>query len=331
LHTATIDDRFGLGKLRRGFVDNPDKSGHHGNAMSRSRVVIVRAASPLDPASPAGRQTLLRMLRRGFSLVSGERNDREAVMSIFRPVDRVGIKVNTIGGRAISTRPEVSLSLAAWLAEAGLPEGNIIVWDRTGRELRDAGYRLGTDSAGFRVLGTDADGAGYEEELVSHLNVGSLFSRIQTEFITASVSLAILKDHGMAGVTAGMKNYFGAIHNPNKYHDTRCNPYVAEVFDSPPVKAKHRLSVLDALVVQCHRGPAFHPQWAEKFGGLVFSLDPVAADSVGWSLIERFRAAKGLPSLKEEGREPLYLATAEKMGLGRADLAEIDRVEESVP
>jgi uncharacterized protein (DUF362 family) len=299
--------------------------------MARSRVVIIKAAGGVDPLAPADRPKLLRMVQRGFALLTGERDDQSAVMSVFRPADRIGVKVNTIGGRAISTRPEVSLTLAGWLAGSGLPEKNIVVWDRTNRELRDAGYHLNRGPGGPQVFGTDTDGAGYGDELVAHLNVGSLFSKIQSDFATASVSLAILKDHGLAGVTAGMKNYFGAIHNPNKYHDFHCDPFVAEVFDAPPVKAKHRLSILDALVVQYHRGPSYHPQWAEKFGGLVFSFDPVAADRVGWALVERFRAAKGLPSLREEGREPAYLATAERMGLGRADMAAIETVEEAVP
>ena len=299
--------------------------------MSQSRVVIVRASAPLEPGSPSDRARLLRMFQRGFALVTGERDDRTAVLSVLRPEDRLAIKVNAIGGRALSTRPEVALGLAGWLAANGLAERNIVVWDRTNRELRDAGYRLNEGPSGPRVFGTDADGAGYGEDLVAHRSIGSLYSKIQTDFATASISLAVLKDHGMAGVTAGMKNYFGAIHNPNKYHDSHCDPFVAEVFDSPPVRPKHRLTVLDALVVQYHRGPAFHAQWAERFGGLVFGLDPVAADSVGWSLVERLRAAKGLPSLKEEGRPPAYLATAERMGLGRADPAGIETVEETVP
>ena len=298
--------------------------------MAKSQVVIVRAAGLIDPGIPADQAKILRMFRRGFELLTREQEERNAIRAIFRPDDRVGIKVNTIGGRAISTRPEVSLSLAALLSRNGSPDKNIVVWDRTNRELRDAGYKLAASADGFRVFGTDTDGAGYGQELVSHLNIGSLFSKIQTDFVTASISLAILKDHGMAGITAGMKNYFGAVHNPNKYHDFRCNPFVPEVFDSPPVKGKHKISILDCLLVQYHRGPSFHAQWAERYGGFVLSLDPVAADRVGWALIERFRAAKGLPSLAEEGREPVYLATAEKMGLGRADLGEIETVEETV-
>jgi len=146
--------------------------------------------------------------------------------------------------------------------------------------------------------------------------------------VTASVSLAILKDHGLAGVTAGMKNYFGAIHNPNKYHDDHCDPYVAEVFESGPVKSKHRLAVVDALLVQFHRGPAYHAAWAEPMGALIFSTDPVAADFTGWQLIERLRKRSGLPSLMEEEREPSYIRTASRMKLGCARSEDIVLIKE---
>jgi hypothetical protein len=128
-----------------------------------------------------------------------------------------------------------------------------------------------------------------------------------------------------------MKNYFGAIHNPNKYHDDRCDPFIAQVFDAPPVKARHRLTVIDALAVQFHRGPSYHARWAAKFGGLIFSLDPVAADQAGWRVLERLREEAGLPSLEAEGRRPAYLSTAEKMGLGRTEASVIEAIEEALP
>jgi uncharacterized protein (DUF362 family) len=298
--------------------------------MAAARVVIVKAGNLWTSTGAADPAVVTKMFARGFALLTGEKDEARAVSSLFRPDDRVGIKINTIGGKALSTRPEVALPLASWLSRNGLQDKNIFIWDRTTRELRDAGYSTNAGRNGIRVFGTDADGVGYGTGLVSHLGVGSLYSKIQTEFATASVSLAILKDHGLAGVTAGLKNYFGAIHNPNKYHDFHCNPFVAEVFDAPPVKGKHKVSVIDALVVQYHKGPSYHARWAAKYGRLIFSLDPVAADSVGWAIIERLRADEGLPTLEEEGREPAYLATAEKMGLGRAGLGSIETVEETV-
>jgi uncharacterized protein (DUF362 family) len=298
--------------------------------MVPSRVVLVRGKGVLNSSGEPLPTKLSEMIRRGLALVTGTDHVPDGLRAIFEPADRIGIKINTIGGRRISTRPEVALGLAGWLTKAGPPEKNILIWDRTNRELKDAGYKLSDDRNGLKIFGTDTAGAGYETEIVSHLNIGSLFSTILTNFVTASISLAILKDHGLAGVTASLKNYFGAIHNPNKYHDHHCDPYVAELFDIEPVKKKHRLSMIDALVVQFHRGPSFHPQWADPSGILIFGTDPVAADAVAWRLIEKLRAGHGLPSLREEGREPTYLATAEAMGLGHAAPEGIKVIEDEV-
>ena len=300
--------------------------------MALSKVVIIRGIGVFSRDGDIDQKKLSRMYSRGIQILLDQPRSEEALHILFQSNDRVGIKINTIGGKMISTRPEVSLHLAKMLNTAGVKDRNIIIWDRTNRELREAGYRLNLNQNGYKILGTDSRGLGYDPPhgLLSHLNIGSLFSRIQSERITSSISLAILKDHGMAGVTAGMKNYFGAIHNPNKYHDNNCNPYVAELFDTNPIKRKHKLSILDCLMVQYHRGPAFHTRWAKKYEGLILSLDPVAADFVGWQLIEKLRSEKGLPSLKEENREPVYLDTAEKMGLGKASLKEINTIEEEL-
>lgn len=298
--------------------------------MPESRVIVVGRPGVLAPSGDLDTAGLRRIIERGFCLLTGEAKVTAAVARLFRPGDRVGIKVNTIGGRLISTRPETALALAEVLAAGGVPAGQIAIWDRTNRELREAGYRLTDRSREVKVLGTDTAGFGYGRDLVAHRGVGSLFSTLQADFATASVSLAILKDHGMAGITAGLKNYFGAVHNPNKYHDNHCDPFVAEVFDVPVVRDKHRLTIVDALRVQFHRGPSYHAKWADPCGRLIFSLDPVAADSIGRELIERLRRAKDLPSLREEGREPAYLTTAERLNLGQARRENIAVVEEDV-
>ena len=298
--------------------------------MARSKVIVLRGKGVITQEGDIQQKKLLSMYSRGFQILTGPRNPAEALSLLFKKNDEVGIKINTIAGRKLSSRPDVPLALANLLEKGGIPQRNIIIWDRTNRELKDAGYRLSLNRSGLKVFGTDTDGIGYGTELVSHLNIGSLFSLIQSKKVTASVSLAVLKDHGMAGVTAGMKNYFGAIHNPNKYHDFNCNPFIAELFDTLHIKKKHRLSILDGIIVQYHKGPSFHSRWTKKYEALIFSLDPVAADFVGWQLIEKFRSEKGLPSLKEEMREPAYLNTAEKMGLGKASLDNIQVIEEEV-
>jgi pyruvate formate lyase activating enzyme len=291
-----------------------------------SKVIVVHSRHKKDQPS-VDFHKIKHMLQTGLALLAGHKRRNLDLSHLLSSQARIGIKINTIGGRKISTLPATSLALAKTLGENGINEENLVIWDRTNRELKDAGYTLNLKGKGVKIFGTDTAGVGYSAELTDHLNIGSLFSAIQSDYIQESISLAILKDHGLAGVTAGMKNYFGTIHNPNKYHDNNCNPFVAELFDSSPIKSKHRLTILDALTVQYHRGPSYHGQWADNHGALVFSRDPVAADSVGSKIIEKLRAAKGLPSLKEEHREPVYIRTADKMGLGTASLKQIKLIE----
>ena len=61
-----------------------------------------------------------------------------------------------------------------------------------------------------------------------------------------------------------------------------------------------------------------------SYNGVIVSLDPVAADRIGLEIVEHYRRLNRLPSLEDAGRPAKYLATAEKAGLGIADLEEIE-------
>jgi len=82
------------------------------------------------------------------------------------------------------------------------------------------------------------------------------------------------------------------------------------------IKDKLRLTVLDALVAQCHGGPAFSARWAWPCGTVLASRDPVALDTVAWRIIDEQRLKLGLQSLASEKREPKWIAAAAALGLG---------------
>ena len=294
--------------------------------MGKSKVVMIKGKGALIN-NRVNTKIISLMFKKALTHLFDCNDFRDALNELFSPFDRIGIKINTIAGRKLSTKPEISLTLANLLTRTGIRSGNIIIWDRTNDELRRAGYRLNFSGGGVRVFGTDTRRINYEFDLTIHKNIGSRFSRIQSRLVNKSISLAVLKDHGIAGLTGVMKNYFGAIHNPNKYHDSNCNPYVAELYETYLIKNKNRLSILDGIIVQYHRGPSYHPQWAKKCELFIISTDPVAADYIGWQLIEKLRREKGLPSLEEEKRMPYYIITAGKMGLGKANLDEIQLIE----
>ena len=158
--------------------------------------------------------------------------------------------------------------------------------------------------------------------------MGSLLSTTLARTCSVVINLPVLKDHGIAGVSIALKNLFGAVHNPNKYHLTVCNPYVADVFMLPPIRTKVRLTICEAVVAQYEGGPPYMPQWCWPMSSLILGGDPVALDSVGWQLIEEKRKEKGFKPLAAVGRNPAYIATAADKDhrLGTNDPARIEVV-----
>jgi uncharacterized protein (DUF362 family) len=263
------------------------------------------------------------MVREAVMRITGEDGEAEAWGKLFRPSDRVGIKLSCLAGRPLSPRPELADAIVKGLQSAGVKPQNIILWDRSERELRRAGFTIRRKGSGPRCLATDSPGWGYLEEVEESGSVGACWSRIAARWATALISVAILKDHDLAGVSLTLKNFYGAIHNPNKYHDNRCDPYVAQVCSHPYVRDKLRLAVCDAMRAQCHCGPAYRERYAWNCGSILMSTDPVALDRVAADIIEKKRVELKLPSLKEEEREPTHIESAARLGLGRADRKDI--------
>jgi uncharacterized protein (DUF362 family) len=231
----------------------------------------------------------------------------EAWKQVVRPGEVVGLKVNCLSGRGNSTSVALVDAIIERLQQAGVARKNIVVWDRLNADLEHAGFRPGV-RAGIRYVGNDE--AGYEEELATFGSAGSLLARTLTRTADAVINLPVLKDHGIVGVTMALKNMFGAIHNPNKYHLNAGDPYVADVYALPEIRRKVRLTICDGITAQYEGGPSYMPQWTWPFNGLLVARDPVALDTVGWRIIEEKRAEKGMKSLKAAGREPRYIATA---------------------
>jgi uncharacterized protein (DUF362 family) len=293
----------------------------HASPVRRGRVGVAPLAAPAGRAVESG--SARRAISAALAAATGLGDGRAAVTALFRPEDTVGIKVNCLGGPNLSPRVELVTALAALLAERGIPPRRIIVFDRSSRELERAGFAVRREGAPFLCVGIDND---YDREPSTSGEIGSCFARLVSTTCTALVSFGVVKDHDLAGVSAGLKNLYGLIHNPNKYHDHNCDPYVADVANHPFVRGKLRLVVLDGVVAQCHGGPAYRPDTAWPLGLVAASTDPVAADAWAWKVIDAERVRRGLPTLAQAKRPPRFLATATRYGLGVGDPAAIIEV-----
>jgi uncharacterized protein (DUF362 family) len=286
-----------------------------------SKVVVVKYISSASPESLTKEQ-YGQLLSAGLCSLAGKKDISAAVRALI-PAGVVGMKVNCLARKANSTPVKLVEALTQSLTEAGRDDNDIVVWERTSRELKMAGYPLNAASSGCRFVGTDANGVGYSDDIYSSGEVNSRVSRILTDMVDVNINMALLKDHSIAGLSAGLKNMYGAIHNPNKYHDNTCDPFCADVSMLEPLRSKNRLTIIDAVRVQYDGGPGFVSQYIHNYGGLIMATDPVAADRIGLELLQLIRHRRKMRPLREVGRKVTYLDTAAKRGLGVADMSVI--------
>jgi uncharacterized protein (DUF362 family) len=290
----------------------------------RSRVVIAQNERVLTAAGRIDAAQISVMLE---SAVESLFQQKASTVwpALFNSKDTVGLKVNCLAGRGLCTNIELVNVVVESLRSVGIPPHHIIIWDRRDRDLEKAGYHLNADGQGIQCYGNDR--AGFSAEVYEFGSAASQLSNTLSK-CTAIINLPILKDHGIVGMSGALKNFFGVVNNPNKYHMNIGDPFVADVNMLPGIRQKTRLIICDALVAQYEGGPPFMPEFTWKMNSLIAATDPVAMDRVIWDVLDKKRAEHRLPSLEKAGRKPSYIMTAADAAhrLGTASLDQIDVV-----
>lgn len=300
------------------------------STATKSRVVMAQDPQ-LRGAGPAVEGArVLSLLDHAMQSLLDSRDPIQPWTRLVHPGQLVAVKVNTLGGRGLSTSVPLVEAICERLQAAGIRAQDIVIFDRDSAELERAGFRIRTSANQLQCYGTDR--VGFEEDLVSYGSAGSRLSKVLTQRCDVLINVPVLKDHDGAGVSIALKNMYGVIHNPNKYHPNGCDPYVADVNMLPEIRSRIRLHICDATTACFEGGPAFKPEYAWRQNALIISQDPVALDTIGWQAIERKRAEKGLKPLAAEDRAPHYIATAADADhrLGTNDPRRIDLVETRV-
>jgi len=313
-------------------------------------------------ANPVGQKIdgarVAREVEAGMARLTGEKTMAKAWGQFVGPKDVVGIKVNPIGEKILSTKPEVVDAVIAGLLAAGVKKQNIIVWDRRHFELLDAG--LGPERfPGIRVMGTEMKGPNggfydekgelwakdnidrealpyvaeveekYDKELMGYmLNEGkaSYFSRIVTSTVTKIINVPILKNAG-ATTTCCLKNLsYGSVSNTSRLHKLWMKS-VAEPVAFPPLRDKVVLNVVDGLQACYDGGPGANPKFIYDANLLLFGTDPVAVDSVAHDIIVKERMARGTQQIDNKAKSGAFLFIAEGLGLGVAAKEKIELIE----
>ena len=138
----------------------------------------------------------------------------------------------------------------------------------------------------------------------------------------ALISLPALKAHWLTGIGTVFKNYITFTGSPSSYHDGN-NAKLGEIWNTPHVKGKTRLVLVDALRPLCDKGPQPDPRYMWQYRGLIAGTDPVAVETVCLKvLMQKRQALRGEPWPLSP--PPMVVEMADKRyGLGTSNLEEI--------
>ncbi|MGB7728601.1 MAG: DUF362 domain-containing protein [Candidatus Acidiferrum sp.] len=316
-----------VGASRYAFADgrvNPISA-----AASKSKVVIARDPSLYATSATPDSARVQKLLDQAMQNFFQASDPVSPWKKIVRPGEVVGLKVNTIAGPGLSTHPLLVAAICERLQQAGVKASNIVVWDRTNKELDRAGFNLSDRADRIRFVGTDSMQIGYDDTVFTAGSVQTRLSNLLTRTCDCMINVPILKNHEMAGVTLALKNMYGVNDNPSKFHSNNCSPGVADLNLLSPIRGKFRFVVADAMTACFAGGPGYKPQYAWKYNGLMVATDPVAIDYTAWQIIEKKRAERGLNTLSQAGMPANYISVAAdpQHRLGTNDPSRIDLVE----
>jgi len=294
-----------------------------------------------------------KMIKNAMLQLTGESELKDAWLQFISPEDVIGLKVNPIGGRLLSTSHAVTRSVIKQLEEAGIDKKQIIIWDRRQESLEEADYNA-ENYPDIQLMSTecyDADksyinkeGRFYSEEWIDKeqyyfadvegeydaytlpymVNGGknSYFSKICTQKVTKIINIPILKNAGYS-ITACMKNLaFGSITNTGRLHQDLWHDTCAEVCAFPPLRDKVVLNIVDGILGCFDGGPAANPQFICEYKTILAGTDPVAVDRIAHDIILEKRIKEGIQDTEREGSRK-FLEIAQELKLGIADKEKI--------
>lgn len=232
--------------------------------------------------------------------------------SFVRPGEVVLVKPN-IGWirapmHAANTNPEVVAELVRACLSAGASE--VVVTDCPVQNAPQCFARSQIETAaadaGAKVIRPDQ--SSYRAVTLSDA-LGTW--DVLEPFVTADkiINVPIVKHHGSAGLTAGMKNWIGITTKRRSTFHANLHQTIAEL----AALMRPTLTVLDATRVLLRNGPrGGNLADVKKLETIAMSVDPVAADAWATDLLQ-------FPQSKIS-----YLELAEKMKLGELDYKKLN-------
>jgi uncharacterized protein (DUF362 family) len=317
------------------------------------KVIHVKNMKAVVNDEPVEHEAYL-MIEKAMLELTGQENLNNAWRTFVSPGERIGLKVNPVAGKLLTTSHAVVKSVIKQLTESGIDKKDIIIWDRREMELKDTGF-ISENYPGIKIMGTeqrdetgsdfDKDGklygernidkdwfywadieGEYDSETMPYMVNGgkySYFTKIVTQEVDKIINIPILKNAG-GSITNAMKNLaFGSVTNTGRLHAKLWNDTCAEVCAFAPLRDKVVLNICDGLRGCFNGGPGANPQFICNYNSILVASDPVAIDRIGYDIIAEKRVAEGV----QKASTPnvlTFLTISSNLGLGVSEREKID-------
>ena len=301
------------------------------------RVLIVEHGGATRAFAPQP-GPVAELVRGGLSRFTGQANAKSAWLSLISTQDIIGVKVFSAPGASSGTRPAVVAAVIESLLEAGLPAGQIIVWDKRLVDLRLAGYSELARQYGVRLAGAVDEGFDgerfYSNPILGRLVYGDLefgrrgegvgrnshVTKLLTREITKVVNITPLLNHNAAGVSGALYGLaLGSVDNVLRFENPeQLATAVPEIYALPEVGDRVILNIVDALICQYRGEERTLLHYSAVLNQLWFSTDPVALDILALAELNRHNKDR---KLSRSGR--LIYENAALLELGVAEASRI--------
>lgn len=283
---------------------------------------VVRASDPAawngDALAP---DVLRKMVDGSIVKLTGQPDAKSAWLVLFDPAERIAIKVNAFRNSTIWTHVALVNAVTDSMQAAGIPGEQITLYDFYDDELVTAGFTLNRDSPGVRCYGS-------EHDYSTSWDLGGKIVKLSDILVNsdALINMPVLKSHMIAGLTFALKNHYGSVSYPDGLHNiAKSLPALNKL---APIKDATRLVIGDVLEANTKYTSSW-PYWEADVKGdsILMSYDPLAADTVGWEMLQKLCEEKGSPTKGLIGMAEPWFKTCGEAGLGANDMNSIELFE----
>jgi len=282
---------------------------------------VVRVHMPgMRPGIHPNPDAARMMVERAVKELTGETDVHAAWFRFVKPAETIGLKINCLGTKMVSSQKEVVFAIADSLVDAGVPPGNIVIFDMYASNMMGGRFEQQPNPRKIRVLA-------HRESTYQNrtFRAGPAVARFSDIFLSCDTVINVppIKDHDLLGVTCCMKNItFGVVEKPHLNHE-KGNEAICHLYALEEIRRRVKLHIIDGSTILYDGGPKYNRNALVPHECIYATTDPVAMDAIAHELIETLRQENGLRSLAQVQRPARFIEMAETMGLG---IARRDRI-----